>query len=79
MPILDNISVALMSDIEFVQRGETVLKWCLLPRRCYATGKWMLFTMAYRVRNIWTGPGTQVVEDRWYERTEMLVLKLKGN
>lgn len=79
MPIPENISVALMSDIEFMRRGTTELIWCLWPRRCYASNRWLCITLAYRIRNVWTGPGTPAIEDRWYSREECLILKLKGN
>jgi hypothetical protein len=47
------------------------------PRRCYVTGQWLFCTIAIRGRAIWTGPGTPVLEDRWYHRNEGLMLMLK--
>ena len=56
----------------------TDLKFCLFPKRCYATGKLLWFTYAYHKIAMWTGPGDIVFEHRYYDKKEYLVAKLKG-
>lgn len=54
------------------------LKFCLWPRRCFYTGKYLWLTSAYKGTAMVTGPGESVFEDRWCERHEYLFLKIKG-
>ncbi len=54
------------------------LKFSLFPRRCFYTGKYLWFTLAYKGTAMITGPGEPVFEDRWCERHEYLFLKIKG-
>jgi hypothetical protein len=54
------------------------LKFSLIPRRCFYTGKQLWFKMAYKGVGMITGPGEPVFEYRWCERKEYLFLKLKG-
>jgi hypothetical protein len=53
------------------------LKFSILPRRCYYTGKYLWLKQAYCGTAMITGPGEPVIEDRWYDRNEFLILKLK--
>lgn len=54
------------------------LKTCWLPKRCYISGNLMWFKMAYRVRRMFTGPGEPIIETRWIEPMEYIILKIKG-
>jgi len=54
------------------------LKFSLLPRRCFYTGKYLWFKTAYMGTSILTGPGEPIYEYRWCERHEYLFLKIKG-
>lgn len=54
------------------------IKFCLLPRRCFYTGKYLWLKNAYRGTAMLTGPGDPLFEDRWCERHEYLFLKIKG-
>lgn len=54
------------------------LTYSLLPRRCFYTGKYLWFKLAYKGTAMLTGPGEPLFEDRWCERHEYLFLKIKG-
>jgi hypothetical protein len=54
------------------------LKFSFLPRRCFYTGKYLWFKLAYKGTAMITGPDTPVYEDRWCDRHEYLFLKIKG-
>ncbi len=54
------------------------LRFCLIPRRCFYSHKFLWFTLAYRGTAMICGPGEPVLEDRWCERHEYLFLKIKG-
>lgn len=54
------------------------LKYSLLPRRCYYTGKILWFKLAYQGTSMVTGPGDPIFEFRWCDRQEYLFLKIKG-
>jgi hypothetical protein len=54
------------------------LKYSLWPRRCYYTGKYLWFTLAYMGTSMLTGPGEPIFEYRWCDRKEYLFLKIKG-
>jgi len=54
------------------------LKYSLIPRRCFYTGKWLWLTLAYRGVSMLTGPGEPIFDVRWCERQEYLFLKIKG-
>ena len=78
MPIPEHIGPDQYDHKRFLNRAETELKWLLWPRRCYASGRWLWFTLAYCSQYIITGPGDPAIWTRWYSREEMLVFKLKG-
>jgi hypothetical protein len=54
------------------------LIFCLWPRRCFYTGKYLWLQLAYRGTAMITGPGEPIFEDRWCEKREYLFLKIKG-
>lgn len=62
----------------FMDHAEVDYKYSLLPRRCYKTGRQLWLDRAVRARRTWTGPGTPVTEDRWYDRSAFLVMRIKG-
>lgn len=65
------------NDKDHLSRSTVELKWSLWPRSCYSSGKLLWLTRAYRARRLITGPGEPIVEDRWYECNELLLLKIK--
>lgn len=80
LPIPESIHIYMPDEYEderFLKRAFTNLKWCLWPRRCHVTGKWMCLTPAYRADYVISGPGEPAVWTRWYSTNEMLILKLK--
>lgn len=66
------------TDQEHLACSTAELRRVWFPRSCYRTKKLLWFCQAIRARRIITGPGTPVVEDRWYDQHEFLILKLKG-
>lgn len=62
----------------FNERAKFEYLWSFWPRRCYVTGRLLFGTLAVRGRAMWTGPGEPVIEDRWYDRNEAVILMLKG-
>lgn len=66
------------TDRDHLSRSTVELKRTWLPRSCYVSKRLLWFCQAYRARRIITGPGTPVIEDRWYDPDEFLILKLKG-
>jgi hypothetical protein len=54
------------------------LTFCILPRRCHYTGKYLWLTRAYQGVAMITGPGEPVFDYRWCDRKEYLFLKIKG-
>ena len=80
MPIPESIIIAMPDDYSeerFLERATTEFKWVIWPRRCHVSNKWLWLTQAYCARYVITGPGDPAVWTRWYNRKEMLVLKLK--
>ncbi len=57
----------------------TQLKFVVLPKRCYITGKLLWLRLAYKQTAMWTGPGDPVFEHRFYDKTEFIIQRLKGN
>jgi hypothetical protein len=56
----------------------TELKYCMWPRRCHLTNKSLLFKLAYRSRRSYrAGDNYFVNEDRWYNRHDFLMMRLK--
>lgn len=75
MPLGPDISTAL--DY-FMARGTAEFKFCWWPERCYISKELLWFKNAYRVRRLITGPGTPIIEDRWFSAAEYIILKIKG-
>jgi hypothetical protein len=67
-----------VDEYGFNNRANWELKFSLWPRKCKFTGRTLWLRYAYRGRAIWTGPGENVVEDKWCDRKEFLILRLKG-
>ena len=78
MPIPEFTMPENYSEQRFLEHSNTEVKWVLWPRRCHASGRWMWLTSAYRAMYVITGPGDPCIWIRWYNRKEMLMLKLKG-
>ena len=56
----------------------TEYKLAILPKRCYLSDKLIWFKFGYMQYAIWTGPGSDYYESRWYDKNEFLIAKLKG-
>lgn len=67
-----------LNDRTFLERANIELVFSVWPRRCYVTGKLLLFENAYRATRCYTGPGDPIYEYRWYQKNEFLILRLKG-
>lgn len=78
MPIPEIDGPENYSDKRFLERAILQFTWCLLPRRCGVSGRWMFLTKAYCAKYVISGPGDPAIWTRWYSDAEMLVLKLKG-
>jgi hypothetical protein len=61
----------------FMHRAKFEYKYTLWPRRCRNTKRRLWLEVAVRGRAIWTGPGEPVVEDRWYDSNEALIMMIK--
>ena len=61
----------------FNQRAEFKQVYCVWPRRCHITGRRLWLTHAYKGTAVWTGPGENVVEVRYYDKIDYLIRKLK--
>ncbi len=57
----------------------TELKFTWAPKKCHLTGKKLWLQKAYKQTAMWSGPGDALFEYRWYNRTEFLIERLKGN
>jgi hypothetical protein len=66
------------TDKRFLSQRNVKLMWCLWPRRCQVSRRWIWLTLAYCARYIITGPGDPAIWTRWYSNEEMIILKLKG-
>ena len=57
----------------------TQLKFVVLPKKCHITGKTLWFTNAYKQTAMYTGPGDPAFVDRWYDKNEFLIARIKGD
>jgi len=55
------------------------LKFAILPKKCHITGRTLWLEYAYKQTAMWTGPGDAIFEHRWYDKTEFLVARIKGD
>lgn len=53
------------------------LKFALMPRHCYITGRLLWLENAYCITAMYTGPGEPIFEYRWYDKNEYLIARLK--
>lgn len=69
-----------MNNATWLSNAESELKFCLLPKKCSATGKTIWLELAYRSRRRFrSGDIDYITEDRWYDKIEFLILRLKYN
>ncbi len=54
------------------------LKVCLFPKKCFLSGKPLLWKRAYHGERWITGPGEPIVEHYWIEKHEFLKWNLRG-
>ena len=68
-------------DIEvddlFYDRATYKYRRCWWPRRCYITGRQLWLKWAIHGYALWTGPGPAVIEDRWFDRDQALLMFMK--
>ena len=62
----------------FNDRAKFIQIFAWRPRRCWISKRWLWLTQVIQGEAIWVGPGTPVVEYRYYNATEYLLQKLKG-
>jgi hypothetical protein len=79
MPIPDLSGPDSYSNKRFLERAYLTFKWCVWPRRCYVSNRWLWLTRAYRAMYVIRGPGDPAIWTRWYSNKEYLILKLKGH
>ena len=63
---------------EFADLATFEYVFCLWPRRCYKTDKWLFLETAVRGRRRFREDLNFLNEDRWYKRDEALMMMLKG-
>lgn len=69
-----------MNDATWLSNAKSELKFCLLPRKCCVTRKTIWLKLAYRSRRHFRlGDIDFITEDRWYDKIEFLILRLKYN
>jgi hypothetical protein len=56
----------------------TELKFTIMPRECYFTGKILWFVTAYKQTSMILGPGEPIFEYRWYNKQDFLIERIKG-
>ena len=52
------------------------LKFSLWPRRCFYTGKYLWFKLAYKGTAMITGPGDVLFEYRWHDKNAHIIWML---
>ncbi len=54
-------------------------RYCFWPRRCYNTGRWLWLETAMHGRREYWGPAGEapLVEHRWYDSNEALIMIIK--
>ena len=55
----------------------TEFKFCWLPKRCSLTGKRLWLQYVYKQTAMWTGPGDNIFEHRYYDKHEFLLARLR--
>jgi len=55
------------------------LRFCLLPKECFLTGRRLWFTKAYHGIRMITGPGEPVFDHYWVGKDEFIIWKLQGH
>lgn len=60
----------------FNDRAVFEYRTSFIPRKCYKTNR-LVWGVAIRARAVWTGPGSDVVEDRWYHKDEAIIMMLR--
>ena len=67
-----------MNNATWLSNAHTKLKWCIWPRRCYITNKILWLRLAYRSRRSFRIEDNNFIqEDRWYDRNEFIIMRLK--
>lgn len=56
----------------------TYLKFVIWPRHCSISNKILCLKFVYKQTAMWSGPGDSVFEDRWYDKNEFLMARIKG-
>ena len=53
------------------------LKFAWLPKKCNLSAKLIWLKYGYELSAMWTGPGNAVFEERWHDKNEHIIWKLK--
>ncbi len=67
----------LMNDFRRRRTGKTV-KHCLIPRRCFLSGKQVWLQKCVVVTTMLTGPGDVIFTDYWCDQKEYFLDEIKG-
>ncbi len=67
----------LMNDFRRRRIGKTV-KRCLIPRRCFLSGKQVWLQKCVVVTTMLTGPGDVIFTDYWCDQKEYFLDEIKG-
>lgn len=68
-----------MNEATWLAQSTVELLWCIWPRRCHLSNKWMFYTLAYRARI------TRIVQDnhrrhldRWYDCKHFIMFQMNA-
>lgn len=75
---LDNLMDDVQSYDPFNDRAFWDLKFAWLPCRSHESNKIIWLKKAYLGSRSYSGPGSSVVEYRWYTKEEFIMSRLKG-
>ena len=55
----------------------TQLKFTFMPKKCYITGRTLMFEYAYKQTAMWPNMNS-MFEHRYYDKNEFLIARIKG-
>ena len=54
------------------------LSFCLIPKQCFITNKWIWLKKCYKGTLVITGPGLPVVDNYYLDKSTFIFWNLKG-
>ena len=55
----------------------TTLEFAFFPKRCDISGQLIWLKYGYKLTAMWTGPGDPTFEERWHDKHEHIIWKLR--